>query len=427
MPNSNIVLQILSLTFLVLNAYTITATNGTRLVLKLMHRDAISHLFHNPSLRIPEPTNHAINSSLSHDIDIRGPLIPSEEGSTLLVNISIGDPPIPQLLAMDTGSSLTWVQPPICSACTPAFTSIYDPKTSSTCTSLSCDSRYQCTNYYDFSNCGQEKQCRYSVHYLDKSSCGGVIVLEKFTFLTSDGGVWEIPDLVFGYGLESSGSIRDLSGILGLQIFRNQYSLVSRVGKKFSYCIGNISDPHYMYNQLVLGEGAVLEGDSTPMRIRHGHYVVSIEGISIGGKQLNVVQKEFDFNVVIDSGSTITLLQRSVFEQLKREIMKLLDGLLRRAIVSNAGERLCYWGNLVRDLKGFPIVTLHLGEGADLYLDVEGTFKRVNDDIFCMAVDVSGSDINIIGVYAQQYYNVGFDLNAMRVSFLSIECELLED
>ncbi|KAL6521272.1 hypothetical protein OROGR_017841 [Orobanche gracilis] len=425
-----------SLTLLVLKVSFSTAlpvvsasSNTTKLVLQLVHRDAISisRPFKNTNLVISDLTDHAFNTSSSRD-EIRGPLFPDQEGSIFLVNISIGEPQIPQLLAMDTGSSLTWVQPPLCKGCTPTSSPIYDPETSSTSKTVSCDSNAKCLNHTEFSNCGHESQCLYSVRYLDDSISTGIIALDKFTFVTSTGGEWVIPDLVFGYCQESSGNLNRLGGILGLQVFNN-YSLVSRLGNKFSYCLGNISNPYYAYNRLTLGEGAVIEGYSTPIKTWQGHYVVSLKGISVGGKQLKINQQEFDFNVVVDSGSTLTYLTRSAYEELVQEVRGLLDGRLKRVAGDGyADRRACYWGDLGRDLKGrFPIVTLSLAEGAEIYLDVESVFRRAGDNAFCMAVDVSESGINIIGVIAQQYYNVGFDLNAMRVSFRSIECELLED
>ncbi|KAL6559050.1 hypothetical protein OROHE_006419 [Orobanche hederae] len=374
-----------SLTFLVLKASFSTAlpvisafSNTTKLVLQLVHRDAISRPFKNTNLVISDFANHAFNTSLSRD-EIRGPLVPDQEGSIFLVNISIGEPQIPQLLAMDTGSSLTWVQPPLCKGCTLASSPIYDPETSSTSKPIFCNTNTKCLNYTDFSNCGHESQCLYSVRYLDDSISTGIVAYDKFTFVTSTGGEWVIPDLVFGYGQESSGNINRLGGILGLQVYNN-YSLVSRLGNKFSYCIGNISNPYYTYNRLTLGEGAVIEGYSTPIKTWQGHYVVSLKGISVGGKQLKINQQEFDFNVVVDSGSTLTYLMRSAYEELVQEVRGLLNGRLKRVAVDGYADRACYWGDLRRDLKGFPIVTLSLAEGAEIYLDVESVFRRVGDN-----------------------------------------------
>lgn len=413
--------SVLSFSCLVLMATTLTATNRTKLVVRLIHRDSIFPPPRNPNLTISYVQNHDTSSLLSHDDYTIAPLIPLRNGLLFLVNVSIGDPPVARLLAMDTGSSLTWIQRPGPVSC---------PKSSSTCTPLSCNSGYSCGHYWDRSYCGEGSQCMYKISYYDQSECRGIIALDKFTFTTSTGGITELHNLVFGYGLESHGTARILDGILGLQA-RNEYSLLARVGYKFSYCIGNIRDPHYMYNQLVLGEGAVLEGDSTPLRIKNGQYVVRLRGISVGEKQLKIDQNQDQDNwdIVIDSGSTLMLLKRNVYEPLKEEVTNLLDGLIEPVIVAGVGERPCYRGELVRDLKGFPTVTLHLDDGADLSLDVEGVFQRLKESIFCLAAESTTNrrSSSIIGILAQQYYNVGFDMKAKKVTFLNIECELLED
>ncbi|KAI3443425.1 hypothetical protein Pfo_000090 [Paulownia fortunei] len=412
---------LLSFTFHILIATSFTSTTGTvKLAIRLIHRHSILSPFYGPKLSL---SDHAIpvrsssrarldslrakisGSSVSRD-DIRAPVIPMEDGSIFLVNISIGEPPIPQLMAMDTGSQLIWVHCTHCDGCN----NIFDPKKSSTYTKLSSDSP-QCTNsVYDHQE--QESQCSYGIRYEDQSTSTGILALEKFTFVTSTGGTVEVPDVVFGCALDTSGTVRDLNGILGLEA-PNKYYFAARTGNKFSYCIGNISDTQYMYNQLILGDGAVLQGDSTPMQTRDRHYVVTLEGISVGEKQLTINQEEFHYNVTIDSGTTYTQLVKSAYEPLMAEVKNLMNGMLKPVEVRNAENQLCYLGNLEQDLKGFPIVTLHLAEGTEIDLDVEGMFQRSSDgSAFCMAVVESRE--NIIGVRAQQYYNVGFDLDAKR-------------
>ncbi|PIN11914.1 Aspartyl protease [Handroanthus impetiginosus] len=342
-----------------------------------------------------------------------------EDGTVFLVNISIGEPPVPQLMAMDTGSSLIWVHCTHCERCKIVF----DPKKSSTYRKLSPDSP-QCVNLA-YNHQERDFQCLYEIRYQDLSTSRGLLALDKFTFLTSTGGTVEVPDVMFGCALNTHGSVRDLNGILGLEA-PNKYYFAARVGNKFSYCIGNISDTQYMYNQLILGDEAILQGDSTPMQTKENHYVLTLEGISVGEKQLTINQDDFHYNVAIDSGTTQTLLVKSAYEPLVTEVKNLLNGMLQPIRLRNAGDQLCYLGNMERDLKGFPIVTLHLADGADINLDVEAMFQRTIDgSAFCMAV-VESSE-NLLGIRAQQYYNVGFDLDAMRVSFQRIDCELLED
>lgn len=140
-------------------------------------------------------------------------------------------------------------------------------------------------------------------------------------------------------------------------------------------------------------------------------------------------REDLHYNVLIDSGTTFSKLVKSAYEPLAKEVGRLMDGVLKPAVVKDGDGLLCYSGDMEKDLKGFPLVTLHLAGGTDIDLDVEGFFQRTTDrSTFCMAVLQSTfSEDNIIGVIAQQYYNVGFDLEAKRVSFQRIDCELLED
>ncbi|GER36665.1 Core-2/I-branching beta-1,6-N-acetylglucosaminyltransferase family protein, partial [Striga asiatica] len=385
------------------------SNNTTKLILPLIHRHAILRPF--PNTTTSNSTNHAnYNNSLSRDIDVRSLLIPDQEAMGFLVNISIGEPSVPQLLALDSGSSLTWVQPLMCRGCTPAQGPIYDPGASSTYKPLSCASLYQCIQHSEFSNCRKDSRCTYSVDYLDTSHSTGVLALEKFTFVTSEGGTSVISDLAFGYGHESTGNLQRVSGILGLQVL-NEHSLVSRLGNRFSYCLGNISDPNYPYSRLALGSGAVIEGFSTPLRFLQDGYVVSLRGISMGGKNLDIFKENgFEYQMLVDTGSTLISLERGAYEEVSGAVGELLDERLSRF----GTDRLCYLGDLRRDLEGFPLVTLLLEEGAEVYLGVESIFRRENDEVFCLAMKVAISGNNIIGAYAQQYYNVGFDLDAKR-------------
>ncbi|KAL8040009.1 hypothetical protein ABFX02_10G073000 [Erythranthe guttata] len=394
-------------------SFTRGTISSSKLSLRLIHRHSIT-----------PPPIHRLSSD---NDDIRAPLIPMEDTSLFLVNISIGHPPVPQLLAMDTGSNLIWVH---CTRCDSCKTKIFDPKRSSTYIGISNSSRL-CQDYAaspSYNNPQYDSQCSFGIRYEDNTASSGVLALEKFTFLTSTGGTVEIPNVVLGCTLEFDGGPGgNFNGIFGLEA-PNEHHFVSRTGgNRFSYCLGSIRDTSYIYNQLILGSGAIIQGMSTPMSTRNNHYFVTIEGISVGDKQLAINEYDFYYNAVIDTGTTFTELVKSAYVQLVEEVRGLMDGLLEPAHVGNGDNMLCYLGDLDKDLKGFPIVSLHLSEGVDIDLDVEGMFQKTPEGLgFCMAV-VESKSMNVIGVMAQQYYNVGFNLDNMRVSFQRIDCELLED
>lgn len=115
------------------------------------------------------------------------------------------------------------------------------------------------------------------------------------------------------------------------------------------------------------------------------------------------------------------------------EVENLLEGVLVLAQQDKHNPyTLCYSGVVSQDLSGFPLVTFHFAEGAVLDLDVTSMFIQTTENEFCMAMlpgNYFGDDyesFSPIGMLAQQNYNVGYDLNGMRVYFQRFDCELLD-
>ncbi|KAK3012684.1 hypothetical protein RJ639_008896 [Escallonia herrerae] len=134
----------------------------------------------------------------------------------------------------------------------------------------------------------------------------GYYALEKLTFVTPDEGTIEVRNVVFGCAQAIYEPFEQSSGILGLG--SKKLSLAIRMDFMFFYCIGNISDPRYTHNQLILRKGAVLQGYSTPLEVHKDLYHLSLEGISVGIKRLPIppviFQRDQKGNggVIIDSG-----------------------------------------------------------------------------------------------------------------------------
>ncbi|KAM1833158.1 hypothetical protein ACFX13_023009 [Malus domestica] len=170
------------------------------------------------------------------------------------------------------------------------------------------------------------------------------------------------------------------------------------MGSKFSYCIGSIRDPNYPHNKLVLGDGAKIEGTLTPIQVYNELYYLTLESISLAERRLEIDPEIFkrtesgSGGTVIDSGTTVTFLATGAHVVLRDKVQKLLDGRLEKV------EK--------------PDVPSDYGEGE-----------------FCMAVQVSpeGSNLNVVGIMAQQHYNVAYDLAASQVYFQSIDCQLLDN
>ncbi|KAF8392917.1 hypothetical protein HHK36_021157 [Tetracentron sinense] len=429
-------------------ATTASTTKPHRLAIKLIHRDSIFSPFSNPKATIRERAERAFQTSISrlaylqaktgrpssysfHSNDIQAGVIADNEGIQFLANFSIGTPPVQTLVTMATGSDLLWVQCLPCTKCYNQSIPIFDPSKSSTYSILSCDSP-SCIILPRDKACDSSQHCNYEYRFIDNASTKGNLATDVLTFESSKG-TTTIPNMVFGCGHENEGMTgRQEAGTLGLGY--KETSIVYQIGsdKKFSYCIGNISDPSYAYNQLVLGSGAIIEGYSTPIEIYNGFYYLNLEGISVGNENLNITPGIFDRTdsgggVIIDSGMTYSALQIDAYNALSVALEKLLDQILEKATAPPSEPfKLCYKGVVGRDLTGLPVVTFHFADDADMVLDEWSMFMQYNEDVFCMAVlqgDLDG--LSVIGTMAQQYFNFGYDLVAKKLSFEVIDCEVL--
>ncbi|WJX28207.1 hypothetical protein P8452_16956 [Trifolium repens] len=367
-----------------------------------------------------------IGGSLVSKSGYRASLSPSLTGRTILANISIGQPPVPQLLIMDTGGRIFWTMCTPCTSCTQYRGQMFDPSKSSTYFP-SC--RTPC--YFDGCKC---EPFTYGVNYADNSGSSGTIGSDTLVFETGDEGITLLTNIKFGCANDIIyNSDPGYNGVLGLGFNDDELSLVRQIGPKFSYCIGSLTDKYYDYNHLILGEGANLEGYTTHFEVHNGRNYVTMEGISVGENCLDIDPSTFEIKengtggVIIDTGSTISYFVEDVYKLLYNEIQNLLQGSLRKVRARRYPWMLCYSGSISKDLTGFPVVTFHLAGGADLVLDSLSLFQQTGDG-FCMAVGPSsefGFDFSLIGLLAQQSYNVGYDKPNSLIYLQRIDCELL--
>ncbi|XP_075650126.1 aspartic proteinase nepenthesin-2-like [Castanea sativa] len=349
--------------------------------------------------------------------DVRSSVIAETKHQGFMANISIGSPPIPQLLIMDTGSSVSWTQ---CQApYTHCFTQalpIFNPPQSATYRLLPCSSPicHQAPSMICLAS-----RCEYELRYGDGTIVSGYLGTEKMTFETSYEGITSVPNLVFGCATNVGGNLGSLggqtSGVLGLGA--KMTSLVNQLGSKFSYCFGPTWDLQYSHNQLIVGDGAVIEGPSTPITIFGSYYYVTLDSFTTTiSPQVFKVTKQGTGGVVIDSGATLTYLPKAAYDPLKDEVLSLMDDLvLFFSLPSNMSERSIHvpasGGVIDRDLVGFPVVTFTFANGVDLALDVKSFFAPAGPHKFCMAVAPgTAANLTLIIVLAQQSYNIAYDL-----------------
>ncbi|KAL3625465.1 hypothetical protein CASFOL_030919 [Castilleja foliolosa] len=329
-----------------------------------------------------------------------------------LVNLGFGTRPFVQPLFIDTDSDLMFIDQ--CKIVSLSYAKL-------NCSSQLCKTVVgsSCNTAVDF--------CQYKYQY---SKAKVDLSTETITF---DGNV-KTTNLVFG--CPTKGKDADIRGALGLG--RGPLSLVSQLkANKFAYCLPSFDNPNKT--------GVVLFGDRvktlskmiTARLLRNpisnpSSYYIEFLGISINNVLLNIPKSTFEINrtdgsggLIVDTGSTMTYLSQSVFNEVAKEVDSQMD-LTPATAFEDIGLPLCYNipYNIEKDFK-FPIITLHFNNQTKLELPLESTFreytdKSTNQNISCLAMAAaSPSDrgMSSLGNMQQQNTLVVYDLVKQTVSF----------
>ncbi|XP_054813520.1 aspartic proteinase CDR1-like [Prosopis cineraria] len=160
---------------------------------------------------------------------------------------------------------------------------------------------------------------------------------------------------------------------------------MGNVGRKFSYCL----PPNF-------------SGNTTSITV---------------GQQKVLLTGQSDGNIVIDSGTTLTMLPSSFYDQ--------VEALVKQAIGSDQfieqinPFKLCYTN--ANSIKNFPNFEVHF-TGSNLSLKPQNFFL-FGDDIMCFAILPTDSNgMSIYGNVAQVDFEVEYDLGKKKVSFAPAGC-----
>ncbi|KAH7365215.1 hypothetical protein KP509_18G014400 [Ceratopteris richardii] len=386
-------------------------------------------------------------------ITFRIPVFPGQ-GQFLTV-LSIGTPAIRFSALIDTGSDLVWRQCRPCRRCYLESAGfgfpIFNPSRSSTFRKATCRSPLCNPDELYGISCNEDGHtCSYQTYYEDPQAfTRGDLAVDTLSIPVSPSSscVQAIRNFTFGCSYESMGpyNFAGAGGILGLG--EGNLSLPSQLGiTRFSYCLRRIDawnifnspspnrtslpvppsprpPPSSAASLLVLGDNAHLSKDKEVQstRIVSPGYIVELEGISVGGHQLNVSRSVFrDGGTLIDTGTTFSTLPTEAFRSLcaafrARIPLKPWKGHSPRNL------SLCYQSMP----SPIPSLTFHFN-GADLHLPPENYFIFI-DNIYCLAV-LESQDMNFIyGNIQQQDFHILFDLKARLISFQPTTCSSLHD
>ncbi|KAK9274086.1 hypothetical protein L1049_018900 [Liquidambar formosana] len=157
--------------------------------------------------------------------------------------------------------------------------------------------------------------CTYNVDYHDGSHSDGFFAKEKLTLTPAD----VLANFQFGCGQNNYGTFGDTAGIFGLgpgpRSFVSQTAQI--YAKFFSYCLPT----HSSTGNLIFGRGDARRSRTvkfTALSIEHGHYSITMQGITMDGKRLDIpVQVLSTPPTVVDSGADITYLPPSAYATMR--------------------------------------------------------------------------------------------------------------
>ncbi|ERM98219.1 hypothetical protein AMTR_s00095p00149630 [Amborella trichopoda] len=187
---------VFSLSFLLLTlpfSLSNPSPNPTSFRVDLHHRDSVHSPLHNPSASSYALRKLAIERSISrHNAlqwAISGKYSPSDLKTEVkeipgeyLMKITIGTPPQPFWLTLDTGSDLLWTQCEPCVVCFERDGENFNPENS--CTYVALDHTAPlCHAFHPVAP--TQNPCPYYILYTDQSQSTGVLATESFTFETS--------------------------------------------------------------------------------------------------------------------------------------------------------------------------------------------------------------------------------------------------
>lgn len=237
---------------------------------------------------------------------------------------------------------------------------------------------------------------------------------------------------VFGCGVDQQGSLgRRGEGIVGMGT--GPASLISQLGSninyKFSYCLAPLSsgvDSKLTFGADVTGSGIV----STPFttsELSPTFYTLTLDAIRVEDTN-NPVLVQVGLDVIIDSGTTLTFLPTSVYDDVKASLVSAIG--LNPVPSPSQGYDLCYSTSSSSSLSSSlssggefsPPDVVFQFEGADVVLKAINTFRQIEEDIICLAMLATNSGPYIFGNIAQVNFQVGYDLQANQVSFAPADC-----
>ncbi|XP_074313857.1 aspartyl protease family protein 2-like [Silene latifolia] len=363
------------------------------------------------------------------------------QGKLYFVEIGLGqfhDQPFhTNYLALDTGSDVVWTQCEGCSRCFQQNTPLFPRSRSQTYQPFPCR---QCQG-----QCYQD-HCTKTIGYGDGAAMSGIWATETFTFISQE----TVNGLSFACAIDitdfkpANSRNNMVTGILGMSKGRDSLikQLGDRAGNKFSFCLQQRntrvqSSPMFLSFGDYITSPAIMS--TTPILGRRGFYYVGLNGVSIGGMNLNIppqyltLRSDYTGGTIFDTGATTSRFVPGAFEMIKDAIDRYVeyyngDTLRKRTTPNEYGLELC-WEPLYNNPQvTFPTMFIHLRNNADMLVQPTEVITKYaypgipRPGLYCMTIQRANADFNSIGSFQMINQRVIIDVEAAQISFAPTDC-----
>ncbi|KAJ8466492.1 hypothetical protein OPV22_029044 [Ensete ventricosum] len=341
-----------------------------------------------------------------------------------VVRASLGTPAQPMLVALDTSSDAAWFPCTACAGCPSASTSaFFDPSSSTTYRPFPCGSP-QCAQVPSPSCPDGAASCAFNLTYGGSSVQAGLA--QDNLALASE----VVQSYTFGCVQKMMGNSIPPQGLLGLG--RGPLSFLSQTkdlyASTFSYCLPSFKSLNFSGTLRLgpIGQPKKIKTTTLLSNARRSSlYYVSMIGIRVGRRSLDIPPSAFAFDpatgagTIIDSGTMFTRLVAPAYAALRDEFRRRVK--VAGPVTSLGGFDTCYNGAI----KPPAITLMFMGINVTLPPDnvlIHSTAGSITCLAMAAAPDNVNSVLNVIANVQQQNHRVLFDVPNSRVGFARESC-----
>lgn len=350
--------------------------------------------------------------------------------NVFFMSINLGTPAVSNLVTIDTGSSLSWVQ---CGRCDVrcqwqigSTRPMFNPFNSSTyqnvkCSTEACRTIRKSTGIT--SVCVHETDpCLYRIRYALGEYSVGYLGKEKLTLPNS----MPVDDFIFGCGGDNLYNGLN-AGIIGFG--DESYSFFNQVAQQTNYRAFSYCFPSNHENEGFLSIGPYVRDERLMLTrlISYGtlpFYAVQQLDMMVNGISLEIDPRIYSTAVtIIDSGTTDTFILSPVFRALDKAVTTAM--LAKGYVRGSATNKICFvtTGDSI-NWNDLPSVEMTFGTST-LVLRMENVFYVNTDDNICLTFqpdDAVVRGVQILGNRALRSFRVVHDIQDRVFGFQAGAC-----